>query len=350
MTSIINQTQLTNNTYSDNGSQVSIYGEVSWNQVLNGTDPDVLYQTLTDTTATRIGNTSRSESNVNMSNSGGVVFQDYNAGNYDLQSNTGLRNAPSIAVDQEPKDAYHAQASGLHDVVYEYAFSPTDHDIRLFNSATNVTKLVASSSENQTNPDMAGDFIVYEQETAPGSRDLYEYSVSTGISTKIAGDVKDEFNAHVADNGNVVYQLQYGAGDSDIYFYNATTGATTALARGGFDESNPQINGSYAVWEAWDGNDYEVFRFDAATGETRQLTDNTKNDRNAQVSENGMVVYEHQFSATDMDVYLYDGRTNLGVAVSSQHDEYNPHINGTYVSWEMFDGNDGEIFRAQIAA
>ncbi len=349
MTSIINKTQLTNNAYVDYGSQISTYGEVSWNQSYNGNDLDVLYQTVTDTAPTRIGGTTRPEFNVNMSNNGAVVFRDNVNGNFDLVSNSSLSGATNVIVENDPGSSSNAQASGLYDVVYEYAYTATDHDIRLFNSATNTTKLVAGSSETQTNPDMAGDFIVYEQETAPGIRDLYEYRVSTGLSTKIAGDVKDEFNAHVADNGNVVYQLQYGAGDSDIYFYNATTGGTTALAPSGFDESNPQINGNYAVWEAWDGNDFEIFRFDAATGQTTQVTDDTRNDRNAQVAANGMVVYEKEFSATDSDIYLYDGVTNLGVTNTFQK-ESNPHINGDYISWEMNDGSDREIFRAQIAA
>jgi hypothetical protein len=348
MTSIINRTQLTDNSYNDSGSQISRYGEVAWNQTYNGNDPDVMYQSLSATGPTRIAASARLEFGVNMSNSGGVVFQDYN-GNYDLRSNTGLPGASSIAVETGLNNAYNAQASGLHDVVYEYEYNGLDHDIRLFNSATNTTTVVAGSIANQTHPDMAGDFIVYEQETTPGNRDLYEYRVSTGLSTKIAGNVKDEFNAHVAANGNVVYQLQYGTGDSDIYFYDAATGATRGLSTSTNDALNPQINGNYAVWEAWDGNDYEVFRFDSATGQTRQLTDNTVNDRNAQVAENGMVVYERQYSATDMDVYLYDGATNLGVATSVRN-ESNPHINGSYVSWEMNDGNDGEIFRAQIAA
>jgi hypothetical protein len=349
MTSIINRTQITNNNSADYNGQVSRYGDVSWTQQYSGSDYDVMYQTLNATSATRIGGSSGIEFLSDMSSAGGVVFSSYSNGNYNLTGYSGLSGARNIGVESTTRNSSNAQADGFYNVVYEYAFSATDHDIKLFNTSTGVTTSVASSSANQSRPDIAGDFIVYEQQSATGQRDIYEYKISTGQTTLIAGAAKDEFNAHVSSNGNVIYQSQYSTNDSDIKFYNATTGQTQTLAAGSFNENSPQIAGNYAIWQAWDGNDYEIYRFDAATNRTVQVTNNSVDDRNAQVSENGMVVYEHQYSATDTDIYLFDGSTSMGVATSVRS-ESNPHINGSYVSWTGFDGNDTEIYRAQIAA
>ncbi len=350
MTSIINRAQITDNNTTDYNGQVSRFGDVSWTQQFSGTDYDVMYQTLNATSATRIGGSTGFEFLSDMSSSGGVVFGSYsNDHNSNLTGYSGLSGATTVGIESSARNAYNAQADGFYNVVYEYEFSSTDHDIKLFNTSTGVTTNVATSTANQARPDIAGDFIVYDQESATGQRDIYEYRISTGQTTLIAGSAKNESNAHVSSNGNVIYQSQFGPDDSDIKFYNATTGQTQTLASSIFNEVSPQIAGNYAIWQAWDGNDYEIYRFDAATNQTVQVTNNTVDDRNAQVSENGMVVYEHQFSATDTDIYLFDGSTSMGVATSGRA-EYDPHINGSYVSWTGFDGNDSEIYRAQIAA
>jgi beta propeller repeat protein len=349
MTSIINRTQLTDNNVADYGSRVSRFGDVSWTNQFSSTDADVMYQTVSATSATRIGGSSANDEYLlDMSNAGGVVFMDYGS-NADLRSYSGLSGDSVVGVETGPSDAFNAAADGFYNVVYEYAFSATDHDIRLFNSATGQTTSVASSTLNQSNPDIAGDYIVYEEQFATGDRDIYRYQISTGQATRIAGSTNDEYNAHVSSNGNVIYQHQFSATDSDIRFYNAATGQTTVLAGSVRNELNPQINGNYATWEAFDGNDWEVFRFDAVSGQTVQVTNNQVDDYNAQVSETGMVAYVHQFSATDSDIYLFDGVSSMGVATSTRN-EINPHLNGNYISWEGFDGNDYEVFRAQIAA
>jgi hypothetical protein len=348
-TSIINRTQLTNNTVNDFGSDVSRYGDVSWTEQYSATDADVMYQRFDWTSPTRIGpSVANDEYLLDMSDAGAVVFMDYGT-NADLRSYSGLNGASVTAVETGPNNAYNAEADGFYNVVYEYEYSGNDHDIRLFNSATGQTTYVASSTANQYNPDIAGDFITYEQQAGAGDRDIYQYQISTGQTRLIAGRTNDEYNAHVSSNGNVIYQYQYSATDSDIRFYNAATGQTTTLAASIYNESNPQINGNYATWQAHDGNDWEVYRFDAATGQTVQVTNNSVDDYNAQVSADGMVAYVRQFSANDSDIYLFDGTTNIGVATSTRN-EINPHISGTYISWEGFDGNDYEVFRAQISA
>lgn len=45
--------------------------------------------------------------------------------------------------------------------------------------------------------------------------------------------------------------------------------------------------------------------------------------------------------------YVYAGGTNLALGTST-FDELNPQIEGNYVTWEAFDGNDFEIYSAEI--
>jgi hypothetical protein len=348
MTSIINRTQLTNNGVSNFDSRVSDFGDVSWTQQYSANDADVMYQTLAGS-AQRIGASASDEYLSDLSRSGGVAFLDNAGGNLNIRSFSGLSGATVLGVETGSRNAYNAKIDGPYHIVYEVEYSPNDHEIYLYNTATGQSIAVATSTANQGNPDIAGDFITYEQQAETGNRDIYRYQISTGQTILIAGTRNDEYNAHVSSNGNVIYQCQGHANDSDIRFYNAATGQTIILADSIYDESNPQINGNYAIWQAWDGNDYEVFRFDAATGQTVQVTNNSVNDYNPQVSATGMVIYEHQYSDTNTDIYLYDGFSTLAVA-TSRRNEINPHISGNYISWESFNGHNYEVFRAQISA
>jgi hypothetical protein len=71
------------------------------------------------------------------------------------------------------------------------------------------------------------------------------------------------------------------------------------------------------------------------------------NDINPQVSDLGYIVWEHEFSFSDIDIYAYDGITDRVVA-GSTFDEIDPMIAGNQIAWQAFDGNDFEIYTADI--
>lgn len=80
-----------------------------------------------------------------------------------------------------------------------------------------------------------------------------------------------------------------------------------------------------------------------------QLTDNNVDDYNSRVSTLGEVVWEHEFSLNDIDVYLY---TDVGTEIlaNSINNEINPQIAGNHVTWQTWDGNDWEVYSAEISA
>lgn len=177
--------------------------------------------------------------------------------------------------------------------------------------------------------------------------DIYLFDLASSETTAIATTLNNETNAQVNELGDVVYELEFSSGDQDIKFYDGITGQTINLASSFYDERNPQIAGNYISWEAYDGNDYEIYRYDILTGQTSQITNNVVDDYNAQVSELGFVVFEREFSSTDNDVLLYTDSEVITLG-NSFYDELNPQIEGNYVSWEAWDGNDYEIYSAEI--
>lgn len=348
MTSIINRTQITDNNVTDYGASVSRFGDVAWTQVLSNGDSDVLYRNGVDNSVTRIGNSLRQEYGAVMSNDGGVVFSDFN-GDPDLRTYSGLSGESVRTVAASTRAEYGADIDGFYNVVYTTQFSPTDSDLVLFNASTGIATTIANRTSNELNPDINGNFVAYEVEFSPTDHDIDLYNISAGTTTTVAFSAQNDYNAHVLDNGNVIYQHQFSATDSDIYMYNAASGQTSIVSGSSRNDIGLQTGGNYATWEGYDGNDWEVFRFDATSGQVTQVTNNSVDDYVGDVSAAGYVVYQHQFSAADSDIYLYDGSSSIAVATSTRP-EYDPHIAGNYIAWTQSDGHDSEIYRAQIAA
>ena len=60
-------------------------------------------------------------------------------------------------------------------------------------------------------------------------------------------------------------------------------------------------------------------------------------------------MWEHDYSAYDTDVYLYAGGETGTVGLgTSIYDEINPEIAGDQVTWQAWDGNDWEVYSAEI--
>ena len=57
-----------------------------------------------------------------------------------------------------------------------------------------------------------------------------------------------------------------------------------------YDDYYPRIsNNGHVVWEGYDGTDWEIFLYDGTT--TTQVTNNSRNDTNPQINDNGYVVF-----------------------------------------------------------
>jgi hypothetical protein len=70
----------------------------------------------------------------------------------------------------------------------------------------------------------------------------------------------------------------------------AHAGVSNLTNSASLDERAPQADASgRAIWSAWDGSDFELFRFDPATSTVTQITNNTVDDRYPQIASNGVI-------------------------------------------------------------
>ena len=75
-----------------------------------------------------------------------------------------------------------------------------------------------------------------------------------------------------------------------LFLYNADTKTSSAISDANVFYDSHLINAKGDVsWLGYDGHDYEIYLYSAATQTTRQLTNNDNDDTNPQLSDNGNV-------------------------------------------------------------
>jgi cysteine-rich repeat protein len=117
---------------------------------------------------------------------------------------------------------------------------------------------------------------------------------------------------------------------------------TMQITNNSYDDGNPQINDNgYVVWSGWDGTDAEIFLYDGTT--TTQLTNNSYDDLDPQINNNGYVVWSG-WDGTDAEIFLYDGTTTTQLTNNSYNDGHPQINNNGYVVWVGSGGGNWMIF------
>jgi beta propeller repeat protein len=111
------------------------------------------------------------------------------------------------------------------------------------------------------------------------------------------------------------------------------TSAVTRITINSFEDSFPKTAGGYVVWQGHDGNDWEIFLYNANDGSGPfQITDNTYNDINPETD--GKYVTWAAGTTPLGEIFLYDIATSTTTQLTNnaQLDHY-PKIVDDMVVW-----------------
>ena len=105
----------------------------------------------------------------------------------------------------------------------------------------------------------------------------------------------------------------------------------------------PRLHGSKLVYQAWDGNDNEIFLADLETGEIAQITDNTFDDTEPDVWGDTIVWVAHP--VTSGEIFAWKDGAIRKVSQSSV-DNSHPSVWDGHVVWQGMaaDGDNFDIF------
>jgi len=271
-----------------------------------------------------------------------IYFRRLGGDGLPLGSPAGL--ATGVQFEGNPAVAYNP-TDNEYLVVWEHAFSASDHDIyarRISGNGAPLdgTFIVVNSGTNESNPVVTfnqetGQYlVVYEYQAAGGNRDIYARRVDgdgtlPGSIIPVATGSTDQSAPATSAGGNylVVWQVAHPtSGEYDIYgrrvdAYGSLSGGSIAISTWQYDQLKPRLAFNAAagewlvVWEDhhWGWGAYrDVYgqrvnydgtldggNFGIAWGNNRENPDVAYNSAGNEY----MVIWEYVLSASDHDVY-----------------------------------------------
>jgi hypothetical protein len=105
----------------------------------------------------------------------------------------------------------------------------------------------------------------------------------------------------------------------------------------------PSTSDGYIAWDAYDGNDYEIYYWDGS--DIVQLTNNSVTDKNPSIYVSSGVIqiaWQQWDGASNYEIWYWDGSTTTQVTNYSGND-INPSLYNGQIAWVSWDGSDYEI-------
>ncbi|MEL6578767.1 MAG: cadherin domain-containing protein [Cyanobacteria bacterium J06621_12] len=223
------------------------------------------------------------------------------------------------------------------------SFSPggEQFEVYLYDGSNQVTQQLTDNNVRENSVDTSGQNVVWKG--ASNTVYLYDGTDTTtltdnGVSPLISGNQvvwesytggrKDQINLY---DGDSIIQI---ANDDSVWLQ-------------GFFDGN-------VVWSQWDGNDYELFRYDGST--TLQITDNDFHDRlnpnstldllsatiTTAVDGSGDNLVWSSYVDDNWEVFYYDGMETIQLT-DNDVDDLNPKISGNKVVWNT-NGESSDVF------
>lgn len=280
---------------------------------------------------------------------------------------------------------FNPDTDGVH-VVYELS-DGSDLEIYLYNISTGITTQVTNNSAYDDFPLVEGDYVIWQGGNAQGWAEIWAYKISTGQITNLSNTaVGNESEATISGryvawtNGNLsIYDLQTmqlvrtipltdydrepqldgnyliwrnyntSTGFSRIKLHNIVTNTTTELTAGEL-VYDFMLNGDYAVWNASDGTDAEIYLYRISTQTTSTLTNNVDYDKAPAIHGN-TVVWINEIVITPpndqvWDAYRYQIDTGITTNLTGNTAyEYYIQPGDAYLAWavKQTSGDDYEV-------
>jgi len=298
---------------------------------------------------------------------GHVVYEKSIGGLFDLYVwDPYTKTTTALGTDQSKNERYVGKTSDGK-VVFTVA-TGSDTDLYLWNPATGMTRTI-SNTDGQVDDNAvvtSGDHIFYEKGSA-GQRDVWYYSYDDDISTVVSNAATAESIVRTLD-GEAVLLTRVGAGgETDLFYFKISSGLVeiagdvssgyadfTKTYRGvdasgriwfeasragannlvGWDPSNGDLrtvasvtaSGSlvfgfaagghvtYSIDPA--GTTYDVKRYTWATGATATVANSSDKETPAFMLTTGQIYYLRYASASDVDLYYWNGTSASAVATA----------------------------------
>jgi len=129
-----------------------------------------------------------------------------------------------------------------------------DFVIKVYDISEDHVYTFTGSGGDQTEPDISGDVVVWNDRTYNDKIKGYDFSTSTNLD--ICADVNDHARFPCIDGNLVAWHDYRNDTIADIFGYDLATSTEFAIVEDPSSQGNPSISRSVVVWEDWrSGND-----------------------------------------------------------------------------------------------
>lgn len=188
--------------------------------------------------------------------------------------------------------------------------------------------------------------------------DVFWYNGQTGEINQLSEGTTS--NQAIGISETKIAWAGFDGNDTEIFLYDISTQETTQItdndvnetiidAEQGFQVAN--LSGDNLVWSRGKDKNAEIFFYDGTSGTTRQLTNNNVKDIPNGISGRNTIWSSFTPNGRVDEVFFYNGSTGEITQVTSDTDSsFAAGISGEKVVWNAFDGNDTEVFFADMGA
>ncbi len=223
-------------------------------------------------------------------------------------------------------------------------------DIYSYDIASGTENVVYSSTSNKFRPAISNGVVAFEDYGTDDSRDIgFIKAGSTAKPTYIDLNSMDKANPDVDGDWIVYQQLDDGKADWNIYAYNINTQQLVQVTRDPETQENPRISGDLITWEDNRNGKWDIFMYNLKKELTTAVTFDDVDDRNPSISGSNIVWTRYQQDGTS-DIYMINLQIPKTYVVSAgPGNQIMPDIYVDKVAWQddRFGGWDVFLYTLQ---
>ncbi|MEM7393882.1 MAG: hypothetical protein AAF492_16205, partial [Verrucomicrobiota bacterium] len=138
--------------------------------------------------------------------------------------------------------------------------------------------------------------------------DIFFYDIARRKKSRMTSNNHNDLYPRIWE-GQVVWEARRGTGRSGIFYQRAPGRRPRVLAFGDHPHRRPRIHGRGAVWQAHDGNDFEIFFHDLSSAKAVQVTDNDYDDFSPEIS-GEIVTWMAYAGSGEADIFVWSLSTS----------------------------------------
>ena len=218
-------------------------------------------------------------------------------------------------------------------------------DIYSYDIASGKEDVVYSSSSNKFHPAISNDLVAFEDYGTDDIRDIgYKKAGATTNPIYIEPNSMDKANPDVDGDWIVYQQLDDGREDWNIYAYNIGTQQLIQVTRDPATQQLPRISGDLIVWEDNRNGKWDIFMYNIKKDLTTAVTYDDVDDREPSISGSNIVWTRYEQDGTS-DIYMVNLQVPTTYIVSSgPGNQVSPDIYADRVVWQDDRFGNWDIF------